>query len=52
MKFALKITPEITEKVKKMTTRQLLQTVSCPAVVYTHGVTEYTHKAWMEKLFQ
>ncbi len=43
MKFSLKISPEIAENVKKMTTRQLLQVVSCPAATAdTEGKEEFS----------
>lgn len=58
MKFSLKVTAQITEKVKKMTARQLLQTISCPAavadaagkeefpVLFLHGTTFEKAKAF------
>ena len=43
MKFSLKIYPDIAEKVKNMTPRELLEVVSCPAATAeTQGMTQFS----------
>ena len=60
MKFSLKIYPEIAQKVKQMSARKLLQTVSCPQttadnggleenpVLFLHGTTFEKAKAFTD----